>query len=100
MSPSAARIQLRNPIAGKKGGRIPRGQYVIARRAALATLPAKAPGMTLGDFRAKMAKRLLRAKGWDPSLSASWYTMAVKLDLEARGEIKRSSGSPQRLVRA
>jgi hypothetical protein len=47
-----------------------------------------------------MAKRLLRAKGWDRSLSASWYTMAVKLDLEARGEITRTGGSPQRLVRA
>jgi hypothetical protein len=95
----AARIQLRNPDRDKKGARIPRDQYVIARRAALATLPAKAPGITLTDFREKMAKRLLRAKGWDRSLSASWYTMAVKLDLEARGEIRRLGGSPQRLVR-
>jgi hypothetical protein len=100
MSPAVARVQLRNPDPAKKGARIPRDQYVIARRAALATLTAKAPGITLIDFRAKMAKRLLRAKGWDRSLSASWYTMAVKLDLEARGEIKRTGGSPQRLVRA
>jgi hypothetical protein len=100
MSPTAARIQLRNPVPGKKGARIPRDQYAIARRAALAVLPAKEPGMALTAFRAKMAKRLLRAKGWDRSLSASWYTMAVKLDLEARGEIRRIGGTPQRLVRA
>jgi hypothetical protein len=99
MSPAAERIQLRNPVSGKKGARIPRDQYVIARRAALATLPTKPPGMTLTDFRAKMAKRLMRAKGWDRSLSASWYTMAVKIDLEASGEIKRAAGSPQRLTR-
>ena len=99
MSPTAERIQLRNPVAGKKGARIPRDQYVIARRAALATLPANAPGMTLTAFRTKMASRLVRAKGWDRSLSASWYTMAVKLDLEARGEIKRTGATPQRLVR-
>jgi uncharacterized protein DUF6958 len=100
MSATAERIQLRNPVPGKMGARIPRDQYVLARRAALATLPKRAPGMTLTDFRAKMAKRLRRATGWDRSLSASWYTMAVKLDLEARGEIKRTGGSPQRLVRA
>ena len=100
MSPTAERIQLRNPVAGKKGARISHAQYVIARRAALATLPTRAPGITLTAFRDKMAKRLLRAKGWDRSLSAPWYTMAVKLDLEARGEIKRTAGSPQRLTRA
>jgi hypothetical protein len=100
MSPAVARVQLRNPDHRKKGARIPRDQYVIARRAALATVPTKVPGMTLTDFRAKMARRLLRAKGWDRSLSASWYTMAVKLDLEARGEIRRTGGAPQRLVRA
>jgi uncharacterized protein DUF6958 len=100
MSAAVAHVQLRNPDPAKRGARIPRDQYVIARRAALATVPARAPGVTLADFREKMAKRLLRAKGWDRSLSASWYTMAVKLDLEARGEIKRAAGSPQRLTRA
>jgi hypothetical protein len=28
-----------------------------------------------------------------------WYTTAVKLHLEAIGELKRSGGSPQRLTR-
>jgi hypothetical protein len=97
---AATQIQLRNPDPKKKGARIPRDQYAIARKAALASLPAKAPGITLTAFRAKMAKRLRDANGWDATKSASWYTMAVKLDLEARGEIKRSSGTPQRLVRA
>ncbi|MDP9245089.1 MAG: hypothetical protein M3O64_00410 [Chloroflexota bacterium] len=27
---------------------------------------------------------MLRTKGWDRALSAQWYGMAIKLDLEAR----------------
>lgn len=93
------RIQLRNPDPTKTGVRVRRDQYAIARRAALATLPATGPGLTLPAFRAALEKRLRAAKGWDRSLSVSWYSMAIKLDLEARGEVRRS-GSPQRLTRA
>jgi hypothetical protein len=100
MTVAAGRIQLRNPDPTKKGARIGRDTYAIVRKVALATLPSKAPGMTLTEFRAKVSKRLLREKGYDQSKSPMWYSMAVKLDLEARGEIKRTGGSPQRLVRA
>lgn len=95
----AAKVQLRNPDPKKKGPRMDKATYAVVRRAALATLPAKAPGLTLEEFRGALAKRLGRTKGWDRSLSARWYGMAIKLDLEARGELKRS-GSPQRLVRS
>ena len=96
---AAERILLRNSDRRKKGARIARDQYDIARRAALATLPATGPGMTLTDFRERVARRLARAKGWDKDASASWYSMAIKLDLEARGEITRVGKAPQRLVR-
>ena len=96
---AAERIQLRNPDPQKKGARIARDQYDIARRVALACVPATGTGMTLTDFRERVAKRLARAKGWDKTASGSWYSMAIKLDLEARGEIKRVGNAPQRLVR-
>ena len=99
MTVAAKRIQLRDPDPKKKAPRMPKDLYAVLRAAALATLPATAPGMTLTEFREALSDRLLRANGWDRSLSTSWYGMAVKLDLEARGEIKRT-GSPQRLVRA
>jgi Family of unknown function (DUF6958) len=99
MPATVAKVQLRNPDPTKKGPRMAKGTYAIVRRAALATLPDSAPGMTLAEFRAALAKRLGRTKGWDPTLSAQWYGMAIKLDLEARGELKRS-GTPQRLTRA
>jgi hypothetical protein len=100
MAVADERIQLRNPDPKKKGPRIARDQYAIARRVALATLPAKGPGMTLTDFRELMADKLKTAKGWDKAASASWYSMAIKLDLEARCEIKRIGDGPQRLIRA
>ena len=93
------RVQLRNPDPKKKGPRIAKDTYAILRRAALATLPATGPGLTLAEFRGALEKRLAGTKGWDRTKSASWYGMAIKLDLEAKGELKRS-GSPQRLVRA
>jgi uncharacterized protein DUF6958 len=96
---AAATVQLRNPDPKKKGPRMDKATYAVVRKAALATLPAKAPGMTLAGFRSALAKRLGRTKGWDQSLSAMWYGMAIKLDLEARGELKRT-GTPQRLTRA
>ena len=99
MTVAVERIQLRNPSPKKKGPRIPKETYDVLRKTALKTLPATGLGMTLAEFRESLADRLLRTKGWDRSLSAQWYGMAIKLDLEARGEITRT-GSPQRLVRA
>jgi len=35
------------------------------------------------------------------AVSASWYAMAIKLDMDARGELKRvNRRPPQRIVRA
>lgn len=100
MPATAARIQLRHPDRSKKMPRIDRRTYDVVRRTALATLPKKEPGITWTEFRDAVAKKLERAKDWDPTLNPWWYTTAVKLDLEARGEIRRlPKSSPQRLVR-
>jgi hypothetical protein len=40
----------------------------------------------------RLGTRLKSGHNW-------WYTTAVKLHLEAIGELKRSGGSPQRLTR-
>ena len=93
------KVQLRNPDPKKKGPRMDKATYAVVRRAALAALPAGGAGLSLEEFRSKLATRLRRTKGWDPTLSAPWYGMAIKLDLEARGELVRS-GTPQRLTRA
>jgi hypothetical protein len=94
------RIQLQHPDPTKRNARIATDAYAVARRTVLAIVPAAEPGITLPAYLDEMAAKLPKAKGWDPSLSARWYGMAMKLDLEARGELKRINRKPpQRLVR-
>ncbi len=93
-------IQLRHPDPAKKTARIASDAYAVAHRTVLTVVPAGEPGITLPAYLDEMAARLPKAKGWDPSLSPRWYAMAMKLDLEARGELKRVNAKPpQRLVR-
>jgi hypothetical protein len=93
---SAERIQLRHP-EGKRAPSIARERYALVRRLMLATVPAKAPGMTWVELRSAMDKRLGKqldgGNNW-------WYTHGVKLHLEAIGELRRVGQTPQRLVRA
>jgi hypothetical protein len=96
----AETIQLRHPDPTKKTAHIASDAYAVARRTVLAVVPAREPGITLPAYLDAVAAKLPKAKGWDPSLSARWYAMAIKLDLEARGELKRVNAKPpQRLVR-
>lgn len=97
---AADKIQLRHPDPTKRAARIASEAYAVARRTVLAIVPAGEPGITLPTYLDEMAAKLPKAKGWDPSLSARWWAMAMKLDLEARGELKRINRKPpQRLVR-
>jgi hypothetical protein len=93
------RVQLRNPDPTKKSPRMAKDQYDIVRATVRAVVPAREPGITLDDYLAAMRTRLPKARGWDGSASAGWWAMAIKLDLEARGELKRiNTEPPQRLV--
>lgn len=98
--PAEDLIQLRNPDPKKNMPRMTKDSYAVVHSTALAVLPEKAPGITLKEFLEEMATRLPRLKGWDRSASASWYAMAIKLDMEARGELTRvNQKPPQRIVR-
>jgi hypothetical protein len=93
-------VQLRNPDPAKKGARMAGHTYAVARQTVLAIVPAEEPGITLDSYLAEMTSRLPQAAGWDRSLSPGWYAMAMKLDLEARGELRRINRKPpQRLIR-
>jgi hypothetical protein len=100
-SPAEDCIQLRNPDPKKKMPRIAKDSYALAHETVLAVVPKKAPGIILKQYLDEMATRLPKVKGWDRSLSASWLAMAIKLDMEAKGELKRINDKPpQRIVRA
>jgi hypothetical protein len=93
-------VQLRHPDPTKRNARIASEAYAVARRTVLALVPKNEPGITLPAYLAAVAAKLPKANCWDPSLSARWYAMAMKLDLEARGELKCiNTRPPQRLVR-
>lgn len=87
---------MRNPSKGKTGSNIERDKYEVVRTVILALVPRKSPGITWTELRdaadQRLGTRLQGGHNW-------WYTTAVKLHLEAIGEIKRSGGSPQRLTR-
>ena len=91
------RVQLRNPDRTKAGANIERDKYDLVREQILALVPKAAPGITWTELRdradARLGRKLKGGDNW-------WYTTAVKLHLEAVGDLKRSSGSPQRLIRS
>lgn len=94
------RIQLRNPEPTKSSPKMERATYSLARSVALAVIPAREPGITLPDYLETMRRSLPKAEGWPAGASAGWWAMAIKLDLEARGELRRVKAKPpQRLVR-
>lgn len=78
---------------GKQGVNISRAKYDSIRSAILDTVEAEGQ-IQFKDLPAAVEARLQQP--FDGSLS--WYVTTVKLDLEARGLLKRIPGSsPQRL---
>jgi hypothetical protein len=94
------RIQTLHPDPKKGGPRILRWKYDAVRQAILKLIPKSDPGVPFkeltGGVRSLLGEEVVEKLG-----SVSWYTVTVKLDLEARGEIVRvSDRGPQRLVRS
>ena len=78
--------------------RVDRAKYMAMREALLPVLPDAPPGVTVAE-----AKKALLAH-LSPELfpggeKAGWWLKAVQLDLEAKGVIARSPGSPVKLHR-
>jgi hypothetical protein len=87
------RILTRHPQEGKSGVNISRQKYDVIRECIVESLRA-AGEMAFTNLTEEVRHRL--AGHFDGSIS--WYVTTVKLDLEARGIIKRIPGkSPQRL---
>lgn len=91
-------IATKNPGKGKQGPRIDAERYDAMKIALLAVIPKTGDGVRFSDLEALVKKRLPKAAFVGASIP--WYATVVKLDLEARGLIRRVPGSsPQRLVR-
>ena len=88
----ADKIQCRHP-QGKKGVRIDRAKYDPIREAILAVLEAEGPCRFM-----RLAERVEARLGDSFPGSVSWYTITVKLDLEARGVVERVRQGGSELV--
>ena len=90
------KIQTQSSIEGSSGTRISKTKYNAYKKAILKVVPKSKEGITFNEL-PKAVKRVLPK---DVDGSVNWYTVCVKLDLEARGMIERIPGAkPQRLRR-
>lgn len=93
------RIHTLHPDPEKDGVRILHWKYDAVREAILEAVPREEPGLAFKELAGRVRSAL------DPTIledlgSVAWYTVTVKLDLEARGELARVEGArPQRLIR-
>jgi hypothetical protein len=100
MQAHADTIQLVHPDREKIAPRIAKTKYDAVRTAILKAVPPNSEGVPFTGL-ADAVAMLLPATTLATLGSVGWYTTAVKLDLEARGEIERIPGTkPQRLRRA
>jgi hypothetical protein len=91
-------IPTRNPGRGKKGPRVDGARYEAMKAALLAVIPRTREGVTFASLPGLVERKLPRALFEGASIP--WYVATVKLDLEARGLIRRvANASPQRLRR-
>ncbi|MBV9007749.1 MAG: hypothetical protein JO354_01080 [Verrucomicrobia bacterium] len=87
------------PTPGKMEKKIHGWKYDIVRKAILASLPRRGPGVLFSELYSLVEQRLTREEH-ERLGSVSWYTVTVKLALEVKGEITRVKGAvPQRLLR-
>jgi hypothetical protein len=94
-----ARVQTRHPDPDKSGVRISRVKYDAVRAAILKAVPREGDGIPFKDL-PDLVRRLLPRRVREDLGSVNWYTVTVKLDLEARRVLERVAGArPQRLRR-
>lgn len=93
------KILCRNPDPAKQGTNIDRWKYDAIRKAILAAVGRGKQGLLFKDLNNAVAERLTDDERRQLG-SIGWFTVTVKLHLEAIGEIERVPGtSPHRIVR-
>jgi hypothetical protein len=98
MSPTAELIQLLHPDPKKAAPRISLKKYEAVRAAIMKAVSQQEDGILFKDLDAEVA-RLLSPDTLENLGSVSWYTISVKLDLEARGVIERIPGTRLQRIR-
>ena len=98
MPDSVDRIEVQNPNTPGRTERLDRAKYEAMRAALLPVLPETAPGLKVAEAKEALLPHL-DENLFPGGAKAGWWLKAVQLDLEAKGIIARSTGSPVRLYR-
>lgn len=84
-APMSDRILTQHP-EGKQGVNILKTKYDAMRQALLKVVPSDEAGVPFQGLDERVAAHL--GDAFDPEDSVRWYLVAVKQDLEARGELE------------
>ena len=96
----ADKVHCQNPDPAKEGTNIDRWKYDALRKVILSAVGRGKAGIKYQNLNAAVADRLSEADRKNLG-SLGWYTVVVKLHLEAIGEIERVPGeTPHRIVRS
>jgi hypothetical protein len=71
-------------------------KFNAAKAAFVSVAPSASPGMKIADLQSK-AKVLLPQDLFPGGATSGWWFKCVQLDMEARGEMKRSATAPLHL---
>ena len=93
--PKPGRVRIENVNHPGKSTPVDAGMYHAMRDALLEVLPESTPGMTESQMREAVVPKL-PANLYPDGARAGWWSKAVQLDLEAKGEITRELSRPPR----
>ncbi|MGO1000185.1 DUF6958 family protein [Lysobacter sp. CA196] len=90
------KIEIENIASPGRTTRVDRAKYLAMRKALLAVLPSKPPGLKVADAKQALLPQL-PDELFPQGKTAGWWLKAVQLDLEAKGVIQRAPDTPVQL---
>ena len=90
-----SRVTVENVNVPGYSVRVDAAKYGVMRKAILAVLPSKAPGLTQEEIRQAVRTRLSEDL-FPGGAKAAWWAKMVQLDLEAKGVVDREASKPLR----
>ena len=94
-APPAGRVVVENVNVPGYTVQVDAGKYQAMRKALLAVLPKKPPGLTQSEIRLAVLPHLSEDL-FPGGAKAAWWAKMVQLDLEAKGAIEREQIKPLR----
>jgi hypothetical protein len=88
-------IDVKNPNVPGYSHKVDAKKYAAMKKALLAILQKKAPGLTQTEMRKAVVAHLPQDE-FPGGAKAEWWSKCVQLDLEARGIVRREDVKPLR----